>query len=144
MRGYVRAAGLMVFVLAFFLQAITLKAPGSDPASERGWVCALVAIMSVGAIFKTGVGTPALQSILLPVSGIVNPLVMIYVGFSFSPRFATLRLWLAIAIMACLVSTWVFLAVAHFMPREGHVLWVLGIALIVGAGMTLRGRDSAQ
>jgi hypothetical protein len=66
------------------------------------------------------------------------------VGFSFSPRFATLRLWLATAIMTCLVSTWVFLAVAHFMPREGHVLWVLGIAMIVGSGTTLRERVSAR
>jgi hypothetical protein len=144
MRGYVRAAGLAVFVLAFFLQAITWKQSGPGPASEPGWLCALVAIMSVGAIFKAGVQTLTLQNILLSASGIVNPLVVIYLAFSFSPKFATLRLWLAVAIFACLVSSWVLFSLAKILPREGHVLWVLGIALIVGAGTTLRSRVSPQ
>src|ERR1700733_10278632 len=102
MRGYVGAAGLAVFVLAFFLQAITWKQSGPGPGSEPGWLCALVAIMSVGAIFKAGIETLTLQNILLSASGIVNPLVGIYLAFSFSPKFATLRLWLAVAILACL------------------------------------------
>jgi hypothetical protein len=104
----------------------------------------MVAIMSVGAIFKAGMQTLTLQNILLPVSGIVNPLVVIYLAFSFSRKFATIRLWLTVAIVACLVSTWVLFSLAKILPREGHVLWVPGIGLIVGAGTSLRRRVSTQ
>ena len=151
MRGYLKAAGIVVFVLAFFLQAVIMKgsgpgsgvgpSPGSDGIS--GWFCAWVALVAVGALFKTGLQGIETQNGLLALSGLVNPLVLVYLGFSFSERFARLRLGLAIAIVACLVSTWVFFCLAKFLPREGHVFWVLGIALIVASEMVRR-RAPAQ
>jgi hypothetical protein len=155
MRGYLKAVGIAVFVLAFFLQAVTMQGsgagsgtgagPGSGPGSGpmAGWFCAWIALMAVGAHFKTGVQGLEAQNVLLALSGLVNPLVLIYLGFSFSERFARLRLGLAIAIAACLASTWVFFCLAKFLPREGHFLWVLGIALIVASEMVRR-RAPAQ
>ena len=141
MRGYVKAAGVVVFVLAFFLPAITLVETGRGPSSEPGGVCALVAFLAIGALFKAGVQTStAQQDTLLALSGLVNPLVLIYLAFSFSPRFARLRFWLTIAIAAGLVSTWVFFCLAKIVPRGGHVLWVLGIVLITGAEIVVRRR----
>ena len=144
MRGYLKVAGLALFVLAFFLQAVTLKGSGPGSGAISGWVCALVAIIATGGIFKTGMQTLDAQIVFLALSGLVNPLVLIYLGFSFRERFARLRAGLAIAISACLASTWVFFCLAKYLPREGHVLWVLGIGLILGAGTTLRRTASAQ
>ena len=153
MRGYLKAAGIAVFALAFFLQAVTMKGPGagsgpgSGPGSGSGpmagWFCAWIALMAVGALFKTGMQQLEAQNVLLALSGLVNPLVLLYLGFSFTRRFARLRVGLAIAIAGCLVSTWVFFYLAKFVPREGHFLWVLGIALIVASEMVRR-RAPAQ
>jgi uncharacterized membrane protein YhaH (DUF805 family) len=140
MRGYVKTAGVVVFVLAFFLPAITMMESGRGSGSEPGWVCALVAIIAVGGLFKTGMQTLTAQNIWLALSGLVNPLVLIYLAFSFSSRFARLRFWLTIAIAAGLVSSWVFFCLAKFVPREGHVLWVLSIALFTGAEIVARRR----
>ena len=143
MRGYVKAAGVVVFVLAFFLQAITMGGSGPGSGPETGGVCALTAIIAVGTLFKAGMQTLDVQNVLLALSGLVNPLVLIYLVFSFSERFARLRFWLAAAIAGCLVATWVFFCLAKFLPREGHVLWVLGIVLIVASEMVRR-RAPAQ
>jgi hypothetical protein len=134
----VRIAGIVLFVVAFFLPAVrpggTDTGPGSSPMV--GWSCALIAAASTGGIFHLEAawqGKDAAGAICLILSGWVNPLVIFYLAFSIWPRFVLIRRVLAVAILVCFVATWVYLFKAPMVPLIGHFLWVAG-ALMILAG----------
>ncbi len=144
----VRLAGIVVFVVAFFLPAVrdphTTSGPGSAPVS--GWMCALVAGAASAGIFhinQPGLGgKDELGVICLILSGWVNPLVLLYLLFCIWRKFVRIRRVLAVAILICFAATWVFLFKAPMIPLIGHFLWVAG-ALMILAGEIVGRRDPA-
>ncbi len=66
-------------------------------------------------------------------SGWINPFVLLYIGLSLAPKFARLRRFLAMAILVCMVATWIFFAIDKMIPMIGHVLWIVGALMILVA-----------
>ena len=132
-----RIAGIVVFVVAFFLPAVrdphTTSGPGSLPMS--GWMCATVAISASAGILHAGTmqGKDILGMICLILSGWVNPLVVLYLFFCIWRKFVLTRRVLAAAIVVCFVATWIFFVKVPMAPLIGHFVWVAG-ALMILAG----------
>jgi hypothetical protein len=149
----VRLAGIVVFVVAFFLPAVreahTAGGPGSGPMI--GWMCALSASLATAGIFHvahSGLnGKDVAGMICLILSGWVNPLVLFYLVFCIWRKFVRIRRVLAVAILICLVATWIFLVKAPMIPLIGHFMWVAGALMILSgevAGLVPAKKPSAS
>lgn len=123
--------GLCLLVPAFFLPAITTGPPGSEPGSQVGWVCAVMATASLAGIFKGSIASATSDILCLMASGLVNPLLLLYLFFCIWPRLVWIRLALALIVVAGVVSSWEFFYLSHFTPKIGHFLWVAGILVIL-------------
>lgn len=64
-------------------------------------------------------------------SGWANALIILYLPFSFSERFFTLRVGFTVAVLLCLGATFVLFATTPFVPLIGYFLWLLGVLLII-------------
>lgn len=123
-----RITGLVLFTVAFFLPACYDTDHSTLVSVTRlaGWQCAW---FSIFMIFDSG-------SLLSPLffaflGGCINPLILIYLLLSLTKRFAIMRKALSGIVLLCMVSTWVFFVVGHFVPLIGHVLWIAGALLIL-------------
>jgi hypothetical protein len=123
-----RIAGLALFIVAFFLPAChdTDSSSLVHAARLAGWQCAW---LSIFMIFDSGALLSPLFFAFL--GGCINPLIVIYVLLGLTRPFAITRKALACAVLLCMVSTWVFFVVGHFVPLIGHVLWIAGALLIL-------------
>lgn len=74
---------------------------------------------------------------LFMVAGIgwINPLTLLYLLLSLSTRFTRLRFACALAILLCLAATFVFFAVAPFVPLIGYFIWLIGILMMIVPGL---------
>jgi hypothetical protein len=132
-----QSLGLCIFVAAFYLPAVrgVETGPGNGPLT--GWMCAEVALGATGGIFHTasaateGKDLPGIVCLIL--SGWVNPLMLLYLVFSFWRKFMRIRRVLAVAILVCFAATWVFFFKAQMIPLIGHFMWVAGALMILTA-----------
>jgi len=77
-------------------------------------------------------------------SGLVNPLLLIYLLFCIWPRFVGVRRVMCVAILVCMVGPWAYFHLEHFLPLIGHYLWVSGIVIILAGGFVGRFEKGAQ
>jgi len=63
-------------------------------------------------------------------------LMLLYIFFSFFPRFRLVRRILAVAVLICIAATWTFFYLAHLIPLIGHFLWIGGILMILAPEVT--------
>jgi hypothetical protein len=149
----VRLAGIVLFVVAFYLPAVrdphTVTGPGSGPMT--GWMCAVVAgsaIAGIPHLFGPGwQGKDMPGVICLILSGWVNPLMLIYLMFSIWRKFVRIRRIVAVAILICFAATWFFLFKAPMIPLIGHFVWVAGALMILAgevAGSVPKQRPNEQ
>lgn len=128
---YLRLVGFCVFFTAFFLPAIRLGQDGPGPSIEEGFECALFALIPAYAlILGHGLGSDP-GSFLLLLSGLVNPLVMVYLLFCGWPSFVRTWRGLAASILICIAATWRFFTDSHTTPIIGHFIWVTGILMML-------------
>jgi hypothetical protein len=121
--------GLCIFVAAFFLPAVRDAGPVTSSSNIfKGWECAKIAVSGTFQL-----DTYESAGFLIVMSGWINPLIVLYLGFSFAPRFARTRRVVAIAILVCMVATWIVFAVWQLIPMIGHFLWIAGALLILAA-----------
>lgn len=134
-RRIVRFVGFVIFVVAFFLPAIQPSDPQGGPGagSQVGWVCAGFALAPSAILLHPAqlLHGAANKDITLLFSGWVNPLLLIYLLFCIWRSFVWTRRVLAVAILACLASAWIFFVKVKFIPLIGHYLWVAGIVAIL-------------
>jgi hypothetical protein len=123
-----KMAGLTVFLAAFFLPACHDTDGSSLVHATRfvGWECAW---LSISMIFDSGSLFSSFFFAFL--GGCINPLIVSYLLLSLSMRFARTRKILAGAVLLCMMSTWIFFAIAHFVPLIGHMLWIAGALMIL-------------
>jgi hypothetical protein len=115
--------GICVFVLAFFLPAVS-AGPGNP---LKGWECALITLTSI-----IRAETYHSASFLAAISGLLNPLIVLYLVCSLIPRLRGLvRRLFAGLVLVCMIATWIFFGLAHLSPRIGHILWIVGALLIL-------------
>jgi hypothetical protein len=125
-------AGFCIFVIAFFLPACHVGGSGTFAENVPGWECAKVAIESTPHLFqKPAPYFPYYVFLATVISGLINPLVLIYLSFCITLKHLRTLRFIAIAILFCIAITWIFFAFAHFVPLIGHFLWIAGVLLIL-------------
>jgi len=100
----------------------------------KGWECALITLPAVirAETWRTLAALAAL-------SGLINPLMLLYLVLSLIPpahrsaALSVVRKVLAILMVLFMVGTWVLFHLAHLTPLVGHVLWIAGALIILGA-----------
>jgi hypothetical protein len=152
----VRMLGIALFVAAFPLPSLRIPpdahcnnyagpagnsalSPQSHPANNqpltfRGIHCAAMSLFADLFIAKSSAHdrhTMPLWMYLAAISGWANPLVVIYLPFSFSQRVFKLRYILTLLILLCLGATVAVFATSPMLPLPGYFMWLLGIMLIV-------------
>jgi hypothetical protein len=123
-----RIAGLALFTAAFFLPACRDTENGGFLHAARfaGWECAW---LSISMIFdRSAVLSPLFFAFL---GGCINPLILIYLLIDVTKRFAKVQKALCAAVLLCMIATWAFFVLAHFVPLIGHMLWIAGALLIL-------------
>ncbi len=133
-----RIIGLIIFAAAFLLPACREAGPvNSFTNTFKGWECARVTFT---AAFEKD--TYESWNFLAVISGLINELIVIYLAFSFFPRFNRARRKLAIAVLVCMVATWTFFWIANLVPLIGHFMWIAGALIILTGEVAERPRQS--
>jgi len=109
----------------------------------KGWECATV---TLAAIIRAE--TWRSSAILAALSGLINPLMLLFLLFSLTPSLrrsralSIVRRVLAILMLLFMVATWVLFRLMHLTPVIGHVLWIAGALIILAADLWI-GRPAA-
>jgi len=133
-----RFLGYLVYITAFFLPAVRqVAAPGAGaPDTYKGWFCAWVTIINTlnHEMWQS-------KDFLAILSGWINPLLFLYVASLFSRKLRLFRRIVAVVIVLFIVGTWVYFYLVPLIPVIGHVLWIVGILLVL-AGEVLKMREN--
>jgi len=136
----VRLFGYFVFFVAFFLPACREGGVDASPAPDiyKGYFCAWITIINTlnGEMWKS-------KAALAILSGWINPLMLLYVASLFSRKLRTFRRIVAVLIVLFMVGTWVYFYLAPMVPLIGHVLWIVGILLILSGELVPALRNEA-
>jgi hypothetical protein len=130
--------GICIFAAAFLLPACREAGPvNSFTNSFKGWECARTTFTA--AFQKDSYES---WNFLAVMSGLINELILIYLVFSFFPRFKRLRRSLAVGVLVCMAATWAFFAIANLVPLIGHFMWIAGALMILAGEVAGRNRTS--
>jgi hypothetical protein len=123
-------AGLLLFVVSFFSRALAGKQDGD---SLRGYQCAVGALLvpwddQIGrAIF----GKSPLVYTAIFFSGLINPLLIVTMVLGYWKRFRLLFAILRNTLLGMIPFCWIAFYCGKCYPREGHLLWVGSMALML-------------
>ena len=124
------AIGLVAYVVSFFVTAVYDKDP------EPGFICAYLALWAPMLPVTSPQAVPPLSPTtllvftLMFISGLTNivlPIAMVLRAGDRHIAFAKLR----VILLGMIPCSWLVFIFLHIEPREGHVLWVLGIFLML-------------
>jgi hypothetical protein len=133
--------GLALYGVSFFLIAVaTLAAYGGDYATPMsGYDCARFALgLAWGPNLFGHQGLfedRPLDYLGVLLSGWINPAFLVAAFFvSFRPSARITRI-LAIVTLAMIPFCWIVFYYHNFYPREGHLVWVAGMLLVLFEGL---------
>jgi hypothetical protein len=132
-----RIFGICIFAAAFFLPACTDGGEGGGIHS--GIDCALWTISgTITFLLNTTTNFSAFfaeadvfELFIFGIIGLINPLVVLILFFSYSNRFLMARRILAGIVLVCTALASIFLAQNHMVPLIGHYLWTTGILIVL-------------
>ena len=125
--------GACVFLGSFFLPAVTMLPDGSwgPHGPVPGWKCAIFAPVMFLSMFSDG-GRHAVGLALTGISGLVNPLLLVYLVAT-GPWRSRLA-WLT---LIGLIASFPAQAANHMSPLPGCFVWVAGALLLLASRFTL-------
>jgi hypothetical protein len=131
-RGVLVAVGPSIYVTSFFLWAV--EDAGWMASPQRGYVCAEFALFSpFSEDGRSQLREKPMEYFSILGSALINPLFLVTFFlqlFRVRPRaIIVLRNLTILMIPLC----WVVFHYEHFYPREGHILWIVGMLLTLFA-----------
>jgi hypothetical protein len=129
--------GLVIYVLSFFFIA-TGDPKGSPIGRLTGYECAYLAVESAltdtpfssnSAVYATS--APLFLYLSVLVSGLINPVFLIYVTLTSLKRLPRTARVLKFVLLSMIPFCWVVFYFLEVYPREGHVFWVTSILLVL-------------
>ena len=130
----VRLAAFVCYLISFSLPAIQMVDTSGGPGSGavEGWACAFIASITafIGLARAVGQGMDG-DTLLIPLSGMLNYLFIAICILSIWPRLRRTRLVLGALMLPCFAATWIFFAHTHTRPLVGHFVWVAACVLVV-------------
>ena len=133
----IRLAGLAIFILAFFEQAVA-----REGQNYAGWKCASIAMsFAQNLVMKHG-GNHESFEYLTALSGLINPLIVFTLLASPIRALRILRQIFAVLVVVCMIATWVLFSQQHIVPLTGHFLWIAGALLILAPDAVFGGKKA--
>ena len=125
--------GLVIYVLSFFLVAT------GDP---KGWVGRMRGYECAYSVVRAALTTtpfspnsddyaPPLLYVSILASALINPTFLVHVVLTFLKPMPQITRGLKIALPSMIPFCWVVFRSLEIYPREGHVLWVIGMLLVL-------------
>ena len=125
--------GLGIFVLSFFLLAT--GDPKGWTGRLRGYECAYFAVQSplTSTPFSPGSAdyAPPFLYLSILISGLINPVFLGYTTLAFLKRKPRTARVLKFALLSMIPFCWIVFHSLDVYPREGHVLWIIGMLLVL-------------
>jgi hypothetical protein len=129
--------GLVIYVLSFFLVA-TGDPKGSPIGRLTGYECAYLAVESAmtDTPFSSNnavsaISTPFFLYLSVLISGLINPVFLIYVTLASVKRPPRTARVLKFVLLSMIPFCWMVFYFLGIYPREGHVLWVISMLLVL-------------
>ena len=118
--------GLALYTLSFFLFAVSDTGFLAD-SPVRGYICADLALHSwvdfAGVAPGGEFADKRLAFVCLLITAWINPIFLFYC-------IRPIRI-LRLALLPMIPCCWIFFYYEGLIPREGHILWVLGMLLVL-------------
>jgi hypothetical protein len=125
--------GLLIYFASFFLMAVGHSDGLGRPAP--GYYCAFVALFLSWTTTPLSHGGPfenrSFEYLAVLVTGLINPFLIVYLILIFRERNFQLARVLRVIVPLMIPFSWVVFHYESFYPREGHILWITGILLIL-------------
>jgi hypothetical protein len=125
--------GLVIYLLSFFL--VATGDPKGPTGRMAGYECAYLA---VELTLTSTPFSPARADYVPPflylsilVGGLINPVFLGYTTLAFLKRKPRTARVLKFALLSMIPFCWVVFHSLEVYPREGHVLWVTGMLLVL-------------
>jgi len=128
--------GLVIYMVSFFL--VATGDPKGPTGRMRGYECAYLAVEVAltdnpfsrnSAVSATS--APLFLYLSILISGLINPVFLIYVTLASLKRTPRTARVLTFALLSMIPFCWVVFHYLEVYPREGHVLWVFGMLLVL-------------
>jgi hypothetical protein len=128
--------GLVIYVLSFFL--VATGDPRGLIGRMTGYECAYLAVKSFltdnpfspnSTVATTS--APLLVYLSILISGLINPVFLIYVTLTSLKRAPRTVRVLKFVLLAMIPFCWLVFYFFQIYPREGHALWVIGMLLVL-------------
>jgi hypothetical protein len=122
-------AGVLLYAVSFFLAAVAGDVISSPPA--RGYHCALYALLIPLGDFSGGppLTHTTFELVSLFISGWINPVFLLAVAVGFLTQRRSMIVFFRTVVVLMMPFCWVVFLYEHLYPREGYVLWTLGMLL---------------
>jgi hypothetical protein len=121
------------YTMSYFLIAVNDHGLG---VHRSGYNCALLALLGPPLLLR--VSHPYTDNFLGGLSAIlmffINPAFFLFVVIQFTVQIERALVFFKSLILCSIPMCWVFFFYSQWQPREGHVLWVLGMLLVLFAG----------
>ena len=136
-RGILVAVGLSIYVASFFLWAV--EDSGWLASKVRGYSCAELTLESpFSEDGRSQLHEKPIEYFSTLGSGLINPLFLV----TFFLQLFWVRPWAIIVLrnltILMIPLCWVVFRYEHLYPREGHILWIVGMLLTLFAMSSLQ------
>ena len=125
--------GLAIYIFSFFL--VATGDPQGWTGRMRGYECAYLSlecpITSTPFSPTSDNYAPPFLYLSILISGLINPVVLIYTTLAVLKRNPRAARVLKFALLSMIPFCWVVFHYFVIYPREGHVLWVIGMLLVL-------------
>jgi hypothetical protein len=128
--------GLVIYMLSFFLVATGDSEGLTGPHRLRGYQCAYFAVESplTSTPFSPDSAdyAPPFLYLSILIAGLINPIFLGYTTtIAFLKRKPRIVRVLKFVLLSMIPFCWVVFHFLEIYPREGHVLWVIGMLLVL-------------
>jgi hypothetical protein len=128
--------GLVIYVFSFFL--VATGDPRGGIGRMTGYECAYLTLAgamtdlpsSPNSAFAA-TSAPVFVYLSTLISGLINPVFLIYVTLTYLKRAPRTARALKFVLLAMIPFCWVVFYFLKVYPREGHLLWVIGMLLVL-------------
>ena len=128
--------GLLIYVVSFFFFAT--GDPKGLTGRLTGYECAYLAVEAAltdtpfsSDSAASAVSSPLFLYLSVVLSGLINPVFLIYLTLTSFKRTAQTARVLKFVLLSMIPFCWVVFHYLEVYPREGHVLWVIGMLLVL-------------
>ena len=125
--------GLVIYMLSFFL--VATGDPKGPTGRMRGYECAYLAVeltlTSTPFSPASADYAPPFLYLSILIGGLINPVFLGYTTLVFLKRKPETTRVLKFALLSMIPFCWVVFHFLEIYPREGHVLWVIGMLLVL-------------